>query len=472
MVGLVGGPDVVYRDLGGVVEDTPKPQTARLGGGTHQIPIDRVLVPRGGPLSTSLSTLSGAEVGARQQQGAARRFHAMVKPIGATCNLNCAYCYYLSKEMLLDQQAGKRISDTLLEEFIRQYIEGQDGEQIVFSWQGGEPTLLGLEFFHKVVELQRKHKPAHRRIENDLQTNGTLLNEEWCRFLWRHNFLVGLSIDGPRDLHDEYRVTKGGEPTFGKVLAAARLMKKHGVRFNTLTVVNRLNVKRPLDVYRFLTREVGSKYVQFIPCVEPKDFQTTAPQHWAPSKLPIVGTIPARPGLPYSVVTDWSVDPEDWGEFLCKCFDDWLARDLGRVLVNLFETAVAQTLGLPSQICIYHDFCGKGMAVESDGSVFACDHYVYPEYRVGRIQEGMLWEMAFSKRQMEFGLAKREKLPRYCKQCPHLDLCWGECPKNRLVRAPDGEVGLNYLCPGLRRFFAYAKPHLRQIADRIRRQRV
>ncbi len=363
-----------------------------------------------------------------------RRFHAMVKPLGATCNLDCTYCYYLSKEKLLDQQAGNRMTDTLLEAFIQQYIEGQDGEQIVFSWQGGEPTLLGLDFFRKVVELEKRHRRPHQRIENDLQTNGTLLTEEWCRFLKQNNFLVGLSIDGPRALHDAHRVTKGGQPTFQRVMESARLLRKHGVNFNTLTVVNRLNVRRPLDVYRFLTREVGSRYVQFIPCVEPKSFQITAPQHWDPSTLPVLGTSAARPGSPESVVTEWSVDPDEWGEFLCKCFDDWLGRDVGRVLVNVFETAVAQTMGLPSQLCIYHEFCGKGMAVEHDGSVFACDHYVYPEYRVGRIQDASLGEMAFSGRQMEFGFAKRDALPGYCRQCLHLKMCWGECPKNRLVR--------------------------------------
>ena len=224
----------------------------------------------------------------------------MVKPIGAACNLDCKYCYYLSKGDLLDQQPGSRIADDLLEEFIRQYIEGQDGERVVFSWQGGEPTLLGLDFFRKVVALEAKHKRPGQRIENDLQTNGTLLDETWCRFLREHGFLVGLSIDGPRNLHDAYRVTKGGEPTFDKVFAAAKLLRREGVKFNTLTVVNRLNATRPLDVYRFLTREVGSTYVQLIPCVEPADFRTTAPQRWDPAKLPLVGTPrgpPRRAGL-------------------------------------------------------------------------------------------------------------------------------------------------------------------------------
>ena len=402
--------------------------------------------------------------------GATRRFHAMVKPIGSACNLDCKYCYYLSKEGLLDQRRGAHIPADRLEEFIRQYIDGQDGDRVVFSWQGGEPTLLGLDFFRKVVELEEKHKKPNQRIENDLQTNGTLLNEEWCEFLKSHRFLVGLSIDGPRNLHDAYRVTKGGEPTFDKVFAAAKLLKKHGVKFNTLTVVNRLNVKRPLDVYRFLTREIGSTYVQLIPCVEPKDFRTTAPQHWDAEKLPVIGTPAAKPGSADSIVTDWSVDPDDFGEFLCKVFDEWHHKDLGRVLVDLFESAVAQWMGLPAQRCITGEFCGKGVAMEHDGSVYSCDHYVYPEYRLGNIDERPIAEMVFSRRQMEFGFAKRDALPQYCRECEYLFACWGECPKNRFVKTPDGRAGLNYLCGGLKRFFEHADPYLKQIAKQLKRE--
>jgi uncharacterized protein len=394
----------------------------------------------------------------------------MIKPIGAACNLDCKYCYYLSKQGLLDQRCGSRIPDDLLDEFIRQYIEGQDGDQVVFSWQGGEPTLLGLDFFRRVVELEQKHKKPHQRIENDLQTNGTLLTEEWCQFLKAHRFLVGLSIDGPRNLHDAYRVTAGGEPTFDKVFAAAKLLKKHGVKFNTLTVVNRLNVKRPLDVYRFLTREIGSTYVQFIPCVEPKDFRTTAPQHWDAADLPVIGTPAARPGSPDSIVTDWSVDADDYGVFLCKVFDQWYRKDLGRVLVDRFETAVVQWLGMPAQRCITNEFCGKGVAVEHDGSVYCCDHYVYPEYRLGIIRERPISEMVFSRRQMDFGFAKRDALPQYCRQCKYLFACWGECPKDRFIRTPDGQVGLNYLCSGLKQFFEHADPYLQRIAGQLKKK--
>jgi uncharacterized protein len=416
------------------------------------------------PLPTSRGDPRSSASGPRFK----RRFHTMAKPIGSACNLDCSYCFYLHKEQLLEQHRGRRMDDTHLELFIKQYIEAQDGEQIVFSWQGGEPTLMGIDFYRKVVELQAKYKPANQRIENDLQTNGTLLNEEWCAFLKEHHFLVGLSIDGPRDLHDAYRVTRSGKPTFDKVMEAVDHMHRHGVRFNALAVINRLNAKRPIDVYRFLTRDIGATYVQFNPCVEPISFKSTAPQFWDPETIPIVGSARSRPGAPDSVVTDWSVDADDWGYFLCRTFDEWYQKDLGRVLVNLFETAVAQTMGLASQLCITAEFCGKGLAIEHDGTVYSCDHYVYPEYELGNINQHHLQDMAFSERQKAFGFAKRDTLPQYCKDCKHLELCWGECPKNRVVRAPDGELGLNYLCPGIKRFHDYAGPRIRQIADKTR----
>jgi uncharacterized protein len=394
----------------------------------------------------------------------------MVKPVGAACNLDCTYCYYLHKEKLLGHKGSPRMADHLLEEHIRQYIERQTGEQVVFSWQGGEPTLLGLRFFENIVALQTKYKKPFQRIENDLQTNGTLLDDAWAMFLKKHDFLVGLSCDGPRDLHDHYRLTTNGKPTFDKVFAAAMLLKKHKVPFNALCVINRVNAKHGKRVYRFLTRELGAWRLQFIPCVEPKVFAHVAPQRWDPETLPVVGTPQARPGSEDSIVTDWSVDPEDWGHFLCDLFDDWHRRDLGKVHVNWFESAVAQTMGMPAQNCITAEFCGKGLAVEHNGDVFSCDHYVYPEYNVGNIRERHLAEMAYSDEQKRFGFAKRDTLPRYCRSCEHLKLCWGECPKNRLVRTPEGEIGLNYLCPGFKRFFTHAGPDLRRIAEAIRQR--
>ena len=399
-----------------------------------------------------------------------RRFHAMAKPTGSTCNLDCTYCYYLSKATLPNGPGSGRMSDEVLEAFIHKYIEGVTGPEVVFSWQGGEPTLLGLDYFRKIIALEKKHAKPGQRVQNDLQTNGTLLTEEWCAFLKENRFLVGLSIDGPRELHDKYRITRTGQPTFDKVFHAAKLLKLYGVPFNALTCINRFNASRPLDVYRFLRRELDVTYIQFIPIVEYKTFERIAPHCWDASRLPVEGTPEARPGHPDSIVTDWSVNPEEWGAFLCKVFDEWRSRDFGKVLVNHFETLVAQHLGMPSQLCIYGEFCGKGIAVENDGSVYSCDHYVYPEYRLGNIHDHALHEMVLSRTQVKFGYAKGETLPGYCRQCEFLTDCWGECPKNRILRTPDGEPGLNYLCSGFKRFFAHALPEVDRIVANLRKQ--
>jgi uncharacterized protein len=398
---------------------------------------------------------------------ATRRFHVMAKPAGSACNLDCTYCYYLSKRELVGGPGAGHMSDESLESFVRNYIESVTAEEVVFSWQGGEPTLLGLGFFEKVVALQRKHAKADQRIENDLQTNGTLLDEDWARFLKRHRFLVGLSIDGPREVHDRFRLDKHGEPTFDKVVAAAGLLRRFEVPFNTLSCVHRYNATKPLDVYRFLRREIGSTYLQFIPIVEFRGFESTAPGTWEPSSLPVVGTPESKPGHPDSVVTDWSVDAEEYGYFLCKVWDEWQSRDVGKVLVNFCETLVAQHMGQPSQLCVFAEYCGKGLAIEHDGGVYACDHYVYPEYRRGNVHSRKLADMVFDPEQVRFGYAKSEKLPKYCLDCAFLGDCWGECPKNRLLRTPDGEPGLNYLCPGLKRFFAHAVPEAKRMAKRL-----
>ena len=400
---------------------------------------------------------------------ATRRFHVMAKPAGSACNLDCSYCFYLSKERLAGGPGIGHMDDECLERLVREYIDGVTGDEVVFSWQGGEPTLLGVDFFRKVVALQKKHARPGQRIENDLQTNGTLLDEEWARFLKEHRFLVGLSIDGPKELHDRYRVTKRGAPTFDTVFAAAKLLQRFGVPFNTLTCVNRFNASHPLDVYHFLRQEVGSTYLQFIPIVQARGFEATAPGTWPASQLPIVGTPRARPGHPMSVVTEWSVDPDEYGKFLCAIWDEWRRVDFGKVLVNFAETLVAQHLGLPSQVCVFSENCGKGVAVEHDGSVYSCDHYVYPEYRLGNLHsQTPLGDMVFSPTQVRFGYAKSETLPKYCRSCEFLSDCWGECPKNRLLRAPDGEAGVNYLCRGLKRFFAHAVPQANEIAAQLR----
>ena len=391
----------------------------------------------------------------------------MIKPLGAICNLACTYCYYLHKQDLLGSPNKFHISDEILEMHIQQYLEGQDRDQVVFSWQGGEPTLLGLEFFQKVVELEQKYKKPNQRVENDLQTNGTLLTDEWCGFLKRHGFLVGLSIDGPRELHDQYRVAKDGKPTFDKVLAAAQMLHRHGVSFNALCVINRVNAKRPLDVYRFLKNEIRPRQMQFIPCVEPKVFKSTAPQKWESSTLPVQGSPAAHPGTQDSVVTDWSVDPDDWGYFLCKVWDDWYRRDKGKVFVNQFENAVAMWMGLDSQMCVYHEFCGKGVALEHDGNLYSCDHYVYPEYRLGNILETSSSRMVFSEEQRKFGFAKFHSLPRQCRECKFLFACNGECPKNRVIRTGDGEPGLNYLCSGLQKYWHHIDRDVKDICRNL-----
>jgi uncharacterized protein len=387
--------------------------------------------------------------------GVERSMHTTVKPVGSACNLDCTYCYYLSKEELLDQKT-RRITDEVLERFIVDYIAAQDVREIPFTWHGGEPTLMGLPFFRKVVELQKKHTPEGRTISNDLQTNGTLLDEEWCAFLAESGFLVGLSIDGPRDLHDAYRPTKAKKSSFDLVVAAAKRLQAYGVTFSALTVVNRKNALHPLEVYRFLRDDLGARYMQFIPCVEPRQFETTAPGHLPPGQLAAAGSPRARPGHPMSIVTEWSVDPDDWGSFLTAVFDEWAAHDVGRVKINLFETMLAQMAGKPSQLCTSSPVCGKNVALEHDGRVYSCDHYVYPEYEIGRIGERPLAEMVFSLRQLEFGLDKHNSLPSECRSCRYLKLCWGECPRTRILRTREGEGNLSYLCSGWKHFYGHA----------------
>jgi len=391
------------------------------------------------------------------------RMHAMVKPTGPLCNLDCQYCYYLSKEHLLGAGHEWRISDETLESFIRQYIQGQNYKEIIFSWQGGEPTLLGLDFFRRVVALEKQYCPPHARCENDLQTNGTLLDDAWCAFLRENGFLVGLSIDGPRALHDAYRKDKAGAGSFDSVYRAARLLRKHGVKFDTLSCVNRLTARHPAEVYEFLRDDVGSTRMQFIPIVEPRGFRDVAPQHWAAEAMPVVGSSAARPGTPDSRVEDWCVDPEDWGEFLCRAFDRWVSRDVGTIHVNYFVAAVEAWMGRVNPLCTLGPMCGKGVALEHDGSLYSCDHYVYPEYRLGSICDTPLTDMVFSTRQEFFGLNKEAGLPEVCRQCEYEFACYGECPKNRFVRTHDGQPGLNYLCPGWKRFWRHIDEPIQKI---------
>jgi uncharacterized protein len=356
----------------------------------------------------SNSTLSGREL---FRGNSVRRMHVMVKPTGARCNLDCTYCYYLSKQEMLGKPEQWRISDEVLESFIRQYFDGQNCREVVFSWQGGEPTLLGLDFFRKVVGLEKKYCPSHVRCENDLQTNGTNLDDQWCEFLHDENFVVGLSIDGPKHLHDAFRKDGSGKGSFDRVFRAAKLLRKHRVNFATLSCVNSVTAQRPLEVYRFLRDSVGSRRIQFIPIVEPVGFRQVAPQCWDERLMPVQGTPGALPGNPASAVEDWSVDPDEWGRFLCAVFDEWYRKDLGQIYVNYFEAAVEAWMGHVSPLCTQGPMCGKGLALECDGTVYACDHYVYPEYRVGNIMDKPLEEMAYSKAQERFGKAMEGMLP-------------------------------------------------------------
>ncbi len=374
-------------------------------------------------------------------------FHSMVKPSGSTCNIDCDYCFYLHKEELLAHPKNARMPPRVLEEHIRQYIEAQTAPEVVFTWQGGEPTLMGLAFFQQVVELQKKYAKPNQRIFNDLQTNGLLLNDEWCEFLKKHDFLVGISIDGPQELHDLLRKTKNQKPTFHHVMKAIDLLHKHNIVFHALCVVNRYNAEHPLEVYRFLRDSVRPRMIQFLSAVAKTDFkQNTVAYPTKPESLVI-------PILQESLVTDWTVPAKSWGNFLSVIWQEWLHKDYGKVFVDHFENVVSQFLGYGSQKCTTSPICGKGLALEHNGDLYSCDHFVYPEYKLGNILESHEGDLVFSPKQEQFAYAKSQTLPRYCRSCEFLSLCYGECPKNRFIVAPTKEKGLNYLCEGLKIFY-------------------
>jgi uncharacterized protein len=391
-------------------------------------------------------------------------FHVMTKPIGPICNLDCKYCFYLEKENLYPGNSKWKMSDEVLETYIRQYIEQQGTPEISFAWQGGEPTLLGVGFFRKVVELQQKYAGG-KKIANAIQTNGTLLDDEWGAFLAENQFLVGLSIDGPRELHDTYRVDKKQEPTFDKVMRGIGILKKHGAEFNTLTVVNRANSKHPLEVYRFL-KEIGSGFIQFIPLVE-----RLAPA----SEADTTGlglAAPPEPSLPHeekdSPVTSWSVQSKQYGEFLVQIFNEWVRRDVGTVFIQLFDVALGNWMGLGSSLCVFAEKCGSALAMEHNGDVYSCDHYVYPKYLLGNVLRETLGDMVNSAEQRKFGSDKSDTLPAYCKRCEVRFACNGECPKHRFIQTPDGEEGLNYLCPAYKQFFTHIDPYMKTMAQLLR----
>jgi uncharacterized protein len=404
-----------------------------------------------------------------------RAFHVMTKPIGPICNLDCKYCFYLEKENLYPDKSSWRMTPQVLESYIRQYIEQQDVPEISFAWQGGEPTLMGVDFFRRVVELQKAHCPPGKTITNALQTNGTLLNDEWCSFFRDNNFLIGLSIDGPAELHDHYRVDKKGDPTFDRVCHGMELLKEHQVEFNNLVVVNRVNQKHPLEIYNFL-KEHGSGFMQFIPLVEraggggPLDFAEppVLKRHEGGLSLPVVGTSGPGAGVGTSPVTEFSVEPEAYGDFLIRIFDEWVRKDVGKVFVQIFDVQLGIWMGLPSSLCVFADTCGSAMAMEHNGDLYSCDHYVYPQYKLGNILDQRMDEMRASALQTQFGLDKRDTLPKYCRECDVRFACNGECPKHRFLTTPDGEPGLNYLCAGYKKFFRHIGPHMRTMANLLR----
>lgn len=371
-------------------------------------------------------------------------FHVMAKPTGARCNLDCAYCFFLKKEGLYPESSF-RMTDTVMEEYLRQTIEGHHVPHVTIAWQGGEPTLMGPEFFRRAVEVQKKYARPKTRIENTFQTNGILLDDEWCRFFHDNNFLVGLSMDGPAELHDTYRRDRRGRGTFDRVLKAARLLQKHRVGFNILCAVTGTNADHPLEVYRFFRDELGAPCIQFIPIVEREEEGNT--------------------------VTDRSVRPEPWGRFLTEIFDEWIERDVGRTFVLNFDWALAGWLGMAGTVCVFAPTCGLGVALEHTGDLYSCDHFVEPDHLLGNILTTPLVELITSDKQRRFGTAKRDTLPRYCRECPFLAVCNGECPKNRFTETPDGEPGLNYLCKGYKAFFSHADRPMRMMADLLRQGR-
>lgn len=378
-----------------------------------------------------------------------RAFHVMTKPRGAICNLDCKYCYFLSKEFMYPNSQF-RMDESLLETYTRQYIEAQNVDEVTFAWQGGEPTLMGLEFFKKTVELQQKHRKPGMRIYNALQTNGTLLDDEWAEFFAANDFLIGLSVDGPRDLHDAYRVDKGGKPTFDTVIRGLNYLKTHGAEFNILCTLHAANAAYPLEVYRCFRDELETNFMQFIPIVEREN--DTGYQEG-------------------NTVTTRSITAKQYGEFLITIFDEWVRRDVGRVYIQIFDVALGAWSGEPAGLCIFGETCGNALAMEHNGDLFSCDHYVEPNYLLGNITETPIIELVTSTKQRQFGLDKRDTLPQYCLDCEVRFMCNGGCPKNRFIQTPDGEDGLNYLCDGYRAFFNYIDKPMQFMANQIRAQR-
>lgn len=372
--------------------------------------------------------------------------YVMTKPVGAICNLACKYCYYLEKTNLYKENTSKFVmSDSLLEKFIEEYINSQTMPQVLFTWHGGETLMRPLSFYQKVVELQKKYANG-RTIDNCIQTNGTLLNDEWCEFFHDNHWLVGISIDGPQEFHDEYRKNKQGKPSFMKVMQGIHLLNKHQVEWNAMAVVNDYNADYPLEFYHFF-KELGCHYIQFTPIVERihphADGRHLAHVLQKEEKL-----------------ADFSVSPEQWGNFLCTIFDEWVKNDVGEYFIQIFDSTLANWMGAQPGVCTMAPTCGHAGVMEFNGDVYSCDHFVFPEFKLGNIYEKSLIEMMYSEKQIQFGQQKKDSLPNKCKECNYLFACNGECPKNRFLTTEDGEPGLNYLCKGYYQFFDHVAPYM------------
>lgn len=380
----------------------------------------------------------------------AHPLYVMLKPAGSLCNLNCDYCYYTEKgDMYRSCGAGSRmtISDELLEKFTRQYIEAQTQPQVLFTWHGGEPLMRPISFYEKALRLQRQYARGHI-IDNCLQTNGTLLTDEWCEFFRRNNFLIGISIDGPKEFHDEYRRTRTGGPSFDKVMRGIRLLNKHGVEWNAMAVVNDFNADYPLEFYRFF-KDIGARYIQFAPIIERLLPHSDGRHLASPADRCAEGQ-----------TAPFSVTAEQYGSFVCSVFDEWVRNDVGTIFVQLFDSTLALWAGQQPGVCAMAESCGHAAVMEFNGDVYPCDHFVFPEYRLGNIHTETLTSMMYGRRQQEFGEAKRAGLPGQCRECGWLKVCNGGCPKDRFLTTSDGEPGLNYMCSAYRRYFAHTAPYM------------
>ncbi|MBR1790864.1 MAG: anaerobic sulfatase maturase [Bacteroidaceae bacterium] len=410
--------------------------------------------------------------------------YVMAKPVGSLCNLACDYCYYLEKSNLYAEEGKDRylMTDETLESYIRQYIQAQSQPQVLFTWHGGEPLMRPLSFYQRALALQRQYADG-RIIDNCLQTNGTLLTDEWCQFFRENNWLIGISIDGPREFHDEYRRARGGQPSFQKVMRGISLLKKHGVEWNAMGVVNDFNADYPLDVYHFY-KEIGARYIQFAPIVERLQRHADGRHLAAPPSASAIESARSKPealdlgrlilqelSTPTFETAPFSVTPELYAHFICTMFDEWVRHDVGEVFVQLFDATLARWMGEQPGVCYMAESCGHAAVMEHNGDVFSCDHFVFPEYRLGNIHHDSITAMMYSDRQRDFGRAKMAQLPAQCRTCPWLFACNGGCPKDRFLTTADGEPHLNYLCSAYRRFFEHAAPYMDFMKNELLHQR-